>query len=232
MSTVLAMLEKDGHYVRRLPTKGDVIDHTPIVIGDAADNPGGGAGGGGTYLLKALMETKGLGKVAFMSIHDPETAKAAVAAGVGAKIDVSLGGKFEKLAGEPIKTKAYVKSISDGNETVRGGTAFNGPFQLGPTARLVVEAENTVDVIVISGLCQTYDDTQGRPHGVIIQEYDVIGVKSGMHFRAFYENFTDKLLIADVPGTTSRDITLFEHTQLKYPIYPLDANAIFKMTDQ
>ncbi len=74
MSTVLAMLEKDGHYVRKLPTKGDVIDHTPIVIGDAADNPGGGAGGGGTHLLKALMETKGLGKVAFMSIHDPETA--------------------------------------------------------------------------------------------------------------------------------------------------------------
>ncbi|SIO14420.1 M81 family metallopeptidase [Algoriphagus halophilus] len=231
MGTVLAMLEKGGYYVRKLPTKGDIIDHTPIVIGDAADNPGGGAGGGGTHLLKALMETKGLGKVAFMSIHDPETAKAAVAAGVGATIDVSLGGKFEKLAGEPIKTKAYVKSISDGNETVRGGTAFNGPFQLGPTVRLVIEAENTVDVIVISGLCQTYDDTQGRPHGIIIQEYDVIGVKSGMHFRAFYENFTEKLLLADVPGTTSRDITLFEHTQLKYPIYPLDENATFSIGD-
>ena len=128
MSTVLAMLEKDGHYVRKLPTKGDVIDHTPIVIGDAADNPGGGAGGGGTHLLKALMETKGLGKVAFMSIHDPETAKAAVAAGVGATIDVSLGGKFETLAGEPIKTKAYVKSISDGNETVPRGDRFQRPI--------------------------------------------------------------------------------------------------------
>lgn len=231
MSKVLDMLKKDGHYVRKLPTKGDIIAHSPIVIGDAADNPGGGAGGGGTHLLKVLMETKGLGKVAFMSIHDPETAKQAVAAGVGATIEVNLGGKFEKLAGEPIKTKAYVKSISDGNETVRGGTAFNGPFQLGPTVRLVIEAENTVDVIVISGLCQTYDDTQGRPHGIIIQEYDVIGVKSGMHFRAFYENFTDKLLIVDVPGTTSRDITLFEHTKLTYPIYPLDKTTSFKITE-
>jgi len=50
-----------------------------------------------------------------------------------------------------------------------------------------------------------------------------------MHFRAFYENFTDKLLLADVPGTTSRDITLFEHTQLKYPIYPLDENTTFQI---
>ena len=64
---------------------------------------------------------------------------------------------------------------------------------------------------------------------LFIQEYDVIGVKSGMHFRAFYENFTDKLLIADVPGTTSRDITLFEHTQLKYPIYPLNPNTTFNL---
>jgi microcystin degradation protein MlrC len=94
---------------------------------------------------------------------------------------------------------------------------------------LVIDAVNTVDVIVISGLCQTYDDTQGRPHGIAIQEYDVIGVKSGMHFRAFYENFTDKLLIADVPGTTSRDITIFKHTKLKSPIYPLDANTTFSL---
>ncbi|HBB9966281.1 M81 family metallopeptidase [Vibrio parahaemolyticus] len=229
MGTVLAMLEKDGHYVRQPPTKGGIIEHSPIVIGDAADNPGGGAGGSGTHLLKALLETKGLGKVVFMSIHDPETAKAAVAAGVGATINVSLGGKFEKLAGEPIKTKAYVKSISDGDEIVRGGTAYNAPFKLGPTVRLVIEAENTVDVIVISGLCQTYDDTQGRPHGIAIQEYDVIGVKSGMHYQAFYKNFTDKLLIVDVPGATSRDVTLFEHTQLTAPVYPLDKNTTFNI---
>ena len=161
-----------------------------------------------------------MGKVAFISIHDPETAKAAVAAGVGATIDVSLGGKFEPIAGEPIKTKAYVKSISDGHEFVRGGTAYGIPYNFGPSVRLVIS--DTVDVIVISGLVQAYDDSQARPHGIAIQEYDVIGVKSGNHFRAFYENFTDKVLIVDVPGATSRDITLFEHTQLTEPIYPLD----------
>jgi microcystin degradation protein MlrC len=52
-----------------------------------------------------------------------------------------------------------------------------------------------------------------------------------MHFRAFYENFTDKLLIADVPGTTSRDIRIFKRTQLKSPIYPLDANTTFNIKD-
>jgi microcystin degradation protein MlrC len=229
MSSVLAMLDKDGRYERKPTTKGDRIDHTPIVIGDAADNPGGGAPGSGTYLLRAFLETKGLGKVAFISIHDPETAKAAVAAGAGATIDVSLGGKFDSLAGEPIETKAYVKSISDGYEFVRGGTAYGIPYTLGPTVRLVIA--DTVDVIVISGLCQAYDDSQARPHGISIQEYDVIGVKSGNHFRAFYENFTDKLLIVDLPGATSRDISIFKHAQLKSPIYPLDANTTFDLID-
>ena len=61
MSTVLDILDKDGHFERKPTTKGDRIDHTPIVIGDAADNPGGGAPGSGTHLLRALMETNGLG---------------------------------------------------------------------------------------------------------------------------------------------------------------------------
>ena len=55
MSSVLAMLDRDGRYERKQPTKGDRIDHTPILIWDAAFNPVGGAVGGGTHLLKALM---------------------------------------------------------------------------------------------------------------------------------------------------------------------------------
>jgi hypothetical protein len=39
------------------------------------------------------------------------------------------------------------------------------------------------------------------------------------------------LLVADVPGTTSRDISIFKHTQLKSPIYPLDENTTFNMID-
>jgi len=160
----LDMLEKDGHCERKQPTKGgDVIDHTPIVIGDAADNPGAGGGGGGVLLLKALVETKGLGKAAFIGIHDPETVKVTVAAGAGVTIDVSHGGKFEEEAGPPIKTKACLKLISDGNETVRGGTALNGPFKLGPHVRSVMDVVNTENVIVMTGMCQGCDDTQGRP---------------------------------------------------------------------
>jgi len=168
---------------------------------------------------------------AYISIHDPATAQAAVAAGVGATIDVSLGGTFVTVAGPPIKTKAYVKSISDGKETVRGGAGFGGPFEFGPTVRLVIDAVNKVDVIVLSGLCQTCDDTQGRPHGVILQEYDVIGCKSGMHFEAFFENFTDndKLLIVDCPGVTNCDLSILKPTKLTYPVYPLDLNATFSL---
>ena len=121
MSSVLAMLDKDGHYERKQPTKGDRIDHTPIVIGDAADNPGGGAPGSGTHLLRAFLETKGLGKVAFISIHDPETAKVAVAAGVGATIDVSLGGNLTHWLANRLRPKPTSSRFRMGMSSFAGG---------------------------------------------------------------------------------------------------------------
>lgn len=221
-----SLLDEHGRFERRPTTYVGRSGHAPVVIADSGDNPGGGAPGDGTHLLRGILATEGLGRVAFISIFDPETAKAAVAAGVGATIDVRLGGKLDcPRSGEPIETKAYVKSISDGYEFVRGGTAYGIPYLLGPTVRLVIG--DAVDVIVVSGLCQAYDDSQARPHGIIIDEYDVICVKSSNHFRAFYGHFTDKILTVDLPGLSSSALDSFEHSQLKDPIYPLDPHTQF-----
>lgn len=64
----------------------------PIVINETSDNPGGGTPGDGTYLLRAMLDM-GLENACFAFIYDKEVADLAHEAGVGAYIDIKLGGK-------------------------------------------------------------------------------------------------------------------------------------------
>ncbi len=160
-----------------------------------------------------------------MSIRDPHTVDQAIAAGVGATIEVRLGGEIDyPRGGEPIVGSAYVKSISDGIETVRGAMLHGVTFNLGPSVRLQMQG---VDVIVQKGLGQGFDDVQGRAHGIIVEEYDVVSIKSSAHWRAFYCTVSDDLLLADSPGLTTTRVDAFEHSRLSYKVYPLHEDAVY-----
>ena len=53
--------------------------------------------------------------MAFGTIYDPAAVQQATKAGVGAEIEVSLGGHTDPEMGAPIKAKAVVKMLSDGS---------------------------------------------------------------------------------------------------------------------
>src|SRR5437660_6619321 len=63
----------------------------PIVIADTQDNPGAGGDSDTTGMLRALVRNKASGATGV--IYDPESARAAHAAGVGATVTLDLGGK-------------------------------------------------------------------------------------------------------------------------------------------
>ena len=69
----------------------------PVVVNETSDNPGGGAPGDGTHLLRALLDARPEGAV-FCGICDAAVVQQAHAAGVGATISVSLGGKTDSAA--------------------------------------------------------------------------------------------------------------------------------------
>ena len=64
----------------------------PVVLADTQDNPGGGGHGDTTGLLAELIAQKA-NDVVFGLINDTESALACHAAGVGAMVDLTLGGK-------------------------------------------------------------------------------------------------------------------------------------------
>jgi microcystin degradation protein MlrC len=192
----------------------------PIVIAETSDNPGGGAPGDGTHLLRALVAA-GARDACFGAIADPAVARAAHAAGVGALLDVELGGKTDSLHGSPLRARAEVVALSDGRFAPRamlGGVALD----LGPSARLRIGA---VDVLVTSRRQQVFDDELFRVHGIEVREKKIVALKSSHHFRAGFGAVAAEILTADPPGLTTLRLDAFERTRTPRPIWPLDPAA-------
>lgn len=192
----------------------------PVVINDTADNPGGGTPGDATHVLRAFLEG-GLDDAVFGFIYDAEVVAAAIAAGVGATIDVKLGGKHDSIHGAPIAASAYVKLITDGRFVLRN--IMEGmELDLGPTALLVIDG---VEVIVTSKPQQTFDPEIFVLHGIDVRRRKVIGLKSSNHFRAGFRDVAARIITADSPGLTTQRLDVFERAHKPGPLWPLDAEA-------
>lgn len=191
-------------------------DHKPIIIADAGDNPGGGTAACSTHLLRRLME-ENIERTVFLGLCDPEVAKKAHKAGVGAVIDVELGGG-SKLLGESIKAKAYVKTLADGrtmNRFVLAGLRYS----VGLVARIMI---GPMEIIVNSVPWQGFDNAQALIGGVDVNDYKVVALKSSAHFRAYFTRISDKIFLADGPGGTSGILNTFHPKHLRGSIYPFD----------
>ncbi|HET9015587.1 MAG TPA: M81 family metallopeptidase [Thermomicrobiaceae bacterium] len=196
-------------------------DGTPVVVNEKSDNPGGGAPGDGTHLLRAMLAANAT-ETAFGFIYDPETAAQAHRAGAGATIDVRLGGKTDDLHGAPIAATAYVKALTDGRFIQQSPMGRGRQVDLGPMARLVI---GNVDVLVSSVRTQTLDPEVFLLHGIDVTRYRLVALKSTQHFRAGFEPVAAEIIQADTPGLTSGDVSTFAYHRLRRPIWPLDTDA-------
>jgi microcystin degradation protein MlrC len=193
----------------------------PVIIAEVSDNQGGGAPGDATHVLWELIH-RNVQQAAVCTIRDAATVKQAMAAGVGAIIDVELGGKLSKLSGEPVRGKAYVKSIADGKYTVRSPMGLGARLDTGPAVGLVIEG---IDVAVISGIMQAFDHGQMKNVGFDPRDYRVVVVKSSNHFRAWWSGIASAIVDADPPGLNSNNLASFAFTKKRGKVYPLDKDA-------
>jgi microcystin degradation protein MlrC len=200
----------------------------PVVVNDTADNCGGGAPGDGTHVLRALLEAKP-DRAAFGFLYDPEVAAAAHRAGVGATIDVRLGGKHDALHGEPLALRAYVKALTDGRFTYTTPMFGGMATSYGPMARLVVtEGPSSVDILVGSERSQTFDTEVFLLHGIDVTRYDVVALKSSNHFRAGFAHLATEIITADSPGLTTQRTEVFERSRAAGPLWPKDPDAAYQ----
>jgi microcystin degradation protein MlrC len=196
---------------------------TPVVINEASDNPGGGAPGDGTHLLRAMLAA-GLTESAFGMLFDPEVADAAHRAGAGATLRVRLGGKHDRLHGEPLDLEVYVKSLSDGRFQLSTPMGRGSPVNLGKMVRLVCGG---TDIVVASERTQVLDPEPFLLQGIDVTRCRIVGLKSSAHFRAGFTGIAKHIVSTDPPGITTSNLSSFPYRRLRRPVYPLDREAAY-----
>ena len=197
-----------------------------VVINETSDNPGGGTPGDGTHLLREFLKRNEPGML-FGAITDAEFAEKAHKAGVGGTVSGLLGGKTDKLHGEPIEIKdAVVLNLSDGEGTYVSPMLSGLRIRLGKTARIRV---GNVEIVVgsVKG-SQGMDDRPYLMTGADINEYRIIGLKSSIHFRAWFDGHAKAIVTADPPGIHTSNITQLPFTDIPRPAYPLDKDMKFE----
>lgn len=175
----------------------------PVILADLADNIGGGSAGDGTALLSELLDRGGRG--IFAIIADPEIAEQAHSIGVGRSFSGALGGKFDRLHGQPIHTTATVVTVTDG-AYVGGGSYMTGQsFDMGPTALLDL-GNGAATVLVTTRPTPPFHIEQYTHAGVDPTSARYIIAKGAIAWRSAYEDIAGTVIEVDTPGACALDI--------------------------
>ncbi|OQA81235.1 MAG: hypothetical protein BWY31_03801 [Lentisphaerae bacterium ADurb.Bin242] len=182
-------------------------ENKPCVIADCCDNPGGGATGESTHILRALLK-HGFEDSILAFMHGPELVEQAAKAGTGAEIDAAVGGKISpETDGEPFRCKARV-------------TALTGELpRQGKVAALQV---GKMHILVQSGNGQTWTPEGICACGLDVGKSGITVVKSTVHFRHAFEPLVRKIYSVAGPGMAPQKIRDVKLTRTRRPVYPLD----------
>jgi microcystin degradation protein MlrC len=209
--------------VARAKAVGDDPAVEPLLFADPADNPGGGGRGNTTFILKALLDANVQGCVLSV-FFDKAAVEAAVAAGVGKPVRITLNAGEDNEFSEPLAVEARVVSLHDGAFVGKYGMVAGTTANTGPTAVLDLGG---VTVICISKRQQCRSSDYLSAFGIDPAACRSIVVKSRGHFRAGFQHLfpPERILEVDVPGLTSPNLANFDWRFLPRPVFPLDAEV-------
>jgi microcystin degradation protein MlrC len=191
------------------------FDGGPVVLADGADNPGGGAPGDSTFILKRLLE-RGIGNACLGPLWDPIAARIAFDAGVGATLMLRIGGKIGPLSGQPLDLQVTVKALQP--DMVMTGLS-NTPTALGDCA--LVEAAG-VQIVLISLRNQAMGTDLFTHLGVDLGAKKIIVVKSSQHFYAAFSRVAQHVIYVAAPGAVTVDLKTLPYKKIRRPKWPID----------
>lgn len=192
----------------------------PVGLLDMGDNAGGGAPGDSTVLVRLCQEA-GPFKTLFY-VPDAESVALATQAGIGARVQLKVGGKMPMTPAAPLEIEATVVSFHNGKYTEtqpRHGGQTSG--DMGPTA--IVKMDDGLTVMLMS--------RRGGPNASIQpfyacaldpSDFDVIVIK-GVHAPVgAYADVCSTLIRVNTPGVTSADMDSLNYLNRRKPLFPFE----------
>lgn len=192
----------------------------PLLLLDTSDQVGSGAPGDTTHILRALIEA-GIRDAAVVPLWDPLAVGVCQGVGVGARIPLRIGGKFEPHSG-PCYDAAEAEVVFLKRDAYQNMLATDR-VPIGDIAIVRVEG---IEVMLTSRRINVYDPSMFELHGIDIAGKQVISIKNLFkQYDLFKPLVRDQLFVAS-PGTSNPDWFALPYRRLPSPMWPFDPDPL------
>jgi microcystin degradation protein MlrC len=208
--------------VRARTLAEDEATSGPVLLLDHYDNTASGGTMDTTEVLAEVLAA-GLDDVAVFGIYDPDAVAEMAAAGVGADVTVSLGGKLAMPAlpeqSRPLTVTGRVRLLSEGRFPATVAMSRGLTMNMGRTAVLRV---GCVDIVVISRHIEPFDPGCFRSLGIEPTERRYLMLKSRIHYRVGFMPLVAHVVECAGRGVCTSDYSEITFEHVRRPIFPLD----------
>ena len=199
----------------------------PILLVDLGDDPGSACPADSPAVLESLLRCGA--QDCALTIRDAEVVRAGIAAGVGAELNITVGGKIDQRFYQPLKVTGQVKSIDDGRYMICGPTHGGWGREVNEETfreanvgnRVVLRIGNKIDVIC-SQRRTGKDRDFFKSAGILLEEKQILVVKSNQAHRASFDPVVAGTIELDTPGVSTVDYASLPYRYLRRPIWPID----------
>ncbi|SDE80090.1 Microcystin degradation protein MlrC, contains DUF1485 domain [Massilia sp. PDC64] len=181
------------------------------VLADVADNAGGGAPGDSTFILRRMLE-RGVRNAAIGAFWDLGAVHICRDAGVGARLDLRLGGKCGPYSGDPLDLSVTVTGVVE-DLWQRG---LDADERFGPAVAL--RTENGIDILVCSVRCQVFSPSAFTNAGIALADKQLVVVKSTQHFYTAFAPLAARTFYVSTPGALRQDFGAIPYRH-RDPVY-------------
>lgn len=211
-------------FAARLPDAAAAVaqalraERLPVVLVDTGDNVGGGSAADGTVLLAELLRQGATDSV--VCLFAPEEVQRCRAAGLDANVRLRVGGKVDRLHGDPVDVAGRVRVLHDGDYVEplarHGGRRVN---HMGPTALVELPGHNLL--VLTTQRHPPFSLGQLTCLGIDPARQRILVVKAAIAYKAAYGPVAGTVIPVDTPGLTAVNPARFTYRHVRRPLYPL-----------
>ena len=177
---------------------------SPVIISDSGDNITAGGAGDVMHFLERAMQHEPADMV-YASITDAAAAQSCLEAGLGARLDLVIGGKLDHLNSAPL--------------AISGTVDFIKPDARNPQ---VVFKCGGIRVILTARRASFQRRQQFLDLGIRPEAHDIIVVKIG-YLVPELKAMAKRNYLALSPGAVNQDLLALRFERISRPCYPFDA---------
>ena len=189
----------------------------PVVLAAGADSTTAGGAGDGNELLAALLARADRGQPieALLTIADAPAVAACIRAGIGAEIELDLGGTVTPSF-TPLRVRGRVMQLA------LGEMALDPPWPPIDIGRMALLRVGSVDVVLSEHRPWHLDSVVYRHVGRDVRRYQAVQAKSAGGFRAHYLPIAAEIIEIATRGPSDSELTRLPYRRIPRPMWPFD----------